>query len=276
MLPLNQISECLQKGDNTTVAELTRQAIDTGIPATEILDRGLLAGMDVVGRRFGAHEIFLPEVLLAARAMKAGMDLVKPLLVSGDAPSRGKVVLGTFVEIDDEPIREIVDLDRLAFDEAERMVLGIDHAEVAAVLQRCQKRLRANTKPYAETVEYEELELSELRALEALASVYASNDWQQEGGRQQAAKIYVQIAQIHQRSLRCAEPFLLEVEAEVPPVGVQLPPHQTHHDEDADYPAAYCLEHVLRVRRGKKRPRRGPVLMAPQQPVKLTSSAAFW
>jgi 5-methyltetrahydrofolate--homocysteine methyltransferase len=51
--------------------------------------------MDVVGVRFGAHEIFLPEVLLAARAMKAGMDLVKPLLVSGDAPSRGKVVLGT-------------------------------------------------------------------------------------------------------------------------------------------------------------------------------------
>ncbi|MEX1310395.1 MAG: corrinoid protein [Candidatus Sulfomarinibacteraceae bacterium] len=92
---LDQISERLQKGDNTTVAELTRRAIDTGIPATEILDRGLLAGMDVVGERFGAHEIFLPEVLLAARAMKAGMDLVKPLLVTGDAPSRGKVVLGT-------------------------------------------------------------------------------------------------------------------------------------------------------------------------------------
>jgi 5-methyltetrahydrofolate--homocysteine methyltransferase len=92
---LDQINERLQKGDNTSVAELTRQAIDAGIPANEILDHGLLAGMDVVGERFGAHEIFLPEVLLAARAMKAGMDLVKPLLVSGDAPSRGKVVLGT-------------------------------------------------------------------------------------------------------------------------------------------------------------------------------------
>ena len=92
---LDRISECLQHGDNTTVADLTRQAIDAGIPATDILDRGLLAGMDVVGERFGAHEIFLPEVLLAARAMKAGMDLVKPLLVTGDEPSRGKIVLGT-------------------------------------------------------------------------------------------------------------------------------------------------------------------------------------
>jgi len=92
---LREISERLQRGDNMAVAELTRQAIDAGIPATEILDGGLLAGMDVIGERFGAHEIFLPEVLLAARAMKAGMELVKPLLVTGDAPARGKVVLGT-------------------------------------------------------------------------------------------------------------------------------------------------------------------------------------
>lgn len=92
---LDQISDCLQHGNNLKVADLTKQAIDEGTPAVEILDRGLLAGMDVVGTRFGAHEIFLPEVLLAARAMKAGMDLVKPLLVAGDAPSRGKIVLGT-------------------------------------------------------------------------------------------------------------------------------------------------------------------------------------
>ncbi len=92
---LNQISECLQNGDNLKVADLTRQAIDADVPAIEILNGGLLAGMDVVGTRFGAHEIFLPEVLLAARAMKAGMDLVKPLLVTGDAPLRGKIVLGT-------------------------------------------------------------------------------------------------------------------------------------------------------------------------------------
>ncbi len=92
---LKEISEALQRGDHVTVAELTRRAVDADLPARDILDRGLLAGMDVIGRRFGAYEIFLPEVLLAARAMKAGMDLVKPLLADGTAPTRGIVVLGT-------------------------------------------------------------------------------------------------------------------------------------------------------------------------------------
>ncbi len=92
---LKNISESLQRGDHHTVAELTRQAIDSGLGAAEILDLGLLAGMDVIGERFGAHEIFLPDVLLAARAMKAGMDLIKPLLVASEVPARGTVVLGT-------------------------------------------------------------------------------------------------------------------------------------------------------------------------------------
>ncbi len=92
---VSQIRENLQKGDHHKVAELTRQAIAAGVPADTILDDGLLAGMDVVGRRFGANEIFLPEVLLAARAMNAGMELIKPLLTAGEAPTRGKVVLGT-------------------------------------------------------------------------------------------------------------------------------------------------------------------------------------
>ncbi len=92
---LHHISEGLQAGDNAGVAELTQQAIDAGVPAERILEDGLLAGMDVVGRKFGAHEIFLPEVLLAARAMNAGVDLLKPLLMDQDVPSRGKVVIGT-------------------------------------------------------------------------------------------------------------------------------------------------------------------------------------
>jgi len=92
---LQQISDGLQKGDHLGVAELTRRAIDARIPAGRILEGGLLAGMDVVGRRFGVHEIFLPEVLLAARAMNAGVDLLKPLLAEGEVPSRGKVVIGT-------------------------------------------------------------------------------------------------------------------------------------------------------------------------------------
>ena len=92
---LNEIGKALEKGDPGRVAELVRRAVDDGMPAVEIIDRGLLAGMDVVGRRFGAHEIFLPDVLLAARAMKAGMDVVRPLLEGGEAPNRGTVVLGT-------------------------------------------------------------------------------------------------------------------------------------------------------------------------------------
>ncbi len=92
---LQQINESLQRGEDQKVAELTQQAIDAGVPPKQILNEGLLAGMDVVGRKFGAHEIFLPEVLLSARAMNAGMDLIKPLLIAGDAPSLGKVVIGT-------------------------------------------------------------------------------------------------------------------------------------------------------------------------------------
>ena len=95
MAILDDISAGLQAGQHVQVAELTQQAIDQGLAAAEILDRGLLAGMDVVGERFRVHEIFLPQVLLAARAMYAGMDLLKPLLIADEIPSRGKVVLGT-------------------------------------------------------------------------------------------------------------------------------------------------------------------------------------
>jgi 5-methyltetrahydrofolate--homocysteine methyltransferase len=95
MQVLQQISESLQRGEDQKVAELTRQAIDEGLTAGQILNEGLLAGMDVIGKRFGANEIFLPEVLLAARAMNAGMNLIKPLLIAGEVRSLGKVVIGT-------------------------------------------------------------------------------------------------------------------------------------------------------------------------------------
>jgi len=95
MTVLQQISESLQRGEDKKVAELTRQAIDDGLAAGQILNDGLLAGMDVVSERFGANEIFLPEVLLAARAMNAGMNLLKPLLIASEVRSLGKVVIGT-------------------------------------------------------------------------------------------------------------------------------------------------------------------------------------
>ncbi len=92
---LAKISTSLQAGDDARVSELTREAIDAGIDASDILADGLIAGMDVIGERFRAHEIFLPDVLLAARAMHAGMELLKPLFLQDEVPSLGKVVLGT-------------------------------------------------------------------------------------------------------------------------------------------------------------------------------------
>jgi 5-methyltetrahydrofolate--homocysteine methyltransferase len=92
---LQQISDALQQGDDERVSRLTGQAIDQQVPASAILDDGLIAGMNVVGEKFRAHEIFLPEVLLAARAMYAALTLLKPLLIEGEVPSRGRVVIGS-------------------------------------------------------------------------------------------------------------------------------------------------------------------------------------
>lgn len=92
---LAEISTGLQKGDPATVAELTRKAIEQNLPPKQILDDGLIAGMTVIGNKFKRHEIFLPDVLLAAKAMYAGMDLVKPLMIKEGIPTVGKVVIGT-------------------------------------------------------------------------------------------------------------------------------------------------------------------------------------
>jgi len=92
---LAQIADQLQCGDEDQVAQLTQQAIQDRIGPKTILDDGLIAGMTMVGEQFKAHEIFLPEVLMAAKAMYAGMDKLKPLLAQEGVPSLGKVVLGT-------------------------------------------------------------------------------------------------------------------------------------------------------------------------------------
>jgi 5-methyltetrahydrofolate--homocysteine methyltransferase len=92
---LQEIASSLRDGDDQRTALLTQQAINDGVPAEEILNNGLMSGMQVVGALFRDHEIFLPEVLLAARAMNKGVDLLKPLLAGGDVPTIGKVVIGT-------------------------------------------------------------------------------------------------------------------------------------------------------------------------------------
>ena len=92
---LEQISENLQNGFDETVAALTKDAVEKRIPPKEILNSGLIAGMNIVGRKFKDHDIFLPDVLLAARAMNSAMEVLKPLLVKEGIPIRGKVVIGS-------------------------------------------------------------------------------------------------------------------------------------------------------------------------------------
>ena len=92
---LTEISEKIQKGKTKDIKALVPQALEAGVPATEILNDGLLAGMSIIGTKFKNNEVFVPEVLIAARAMKAGTDILKPYLVSADAKPLGKVVLGT-------------------------------------------------------------------------------------------------------------------------------------------------------------------------------------
>jgi 5-methyltetrahydrofolate--homocysteine methyltransferase len=95
MIELTKIAEALQVGNDKVVYEKTREAIKQGVPAKTILDDGLIAGMNVISEKFRKHEIFLPHVLLAAKAMYAGMDLLKPLFIKENIPSRGKIVIGT-------------------------------------------------------------------------------------------------------------------------------------------------------------------------------------
>jgi len=92
---LENISAMLQKGKMKDVAALTQQAVDEGIDALTILNEGLMPGMDIIGERFKKNTIFIPEVLIAARAMAAGTDILRPLLSASGVSQKGIVVLGT-------------------------------------------------------------------------------------------------------------------------------------------------------------------------------------
>jgi 5-methyltetrahydrofolate--homocysteine methyltransferase len=92
---LKEISTQLQLGDDEKVFELTKQAIEQKIDPKIILSDGLVSGMNVIGEQFRNHDIFLPEVLLAAKAMYAGIDQLKPLFIKEDMPTLGKIVIGT-------------------------------------------------------------------------------------------------------------------------------------------------------------------------------------
>ncbi len=95
MSVFQEISENLIKGQAPKVKELVQQAVDAGESPSDILTKGLITGMNVIGERFKKNEVYVPQVLIAARAMHSGMDVLKPLLVESGVQPIGKVVIGT-------------------------------------------------------------------------------------------------------------------------------------------------------------------------------------
>lgn len=92
---VQRIAESIYSGDDEAVGELVQDLLDGGMAPGEVLSDALLVGMDKVGRDFKAGNLFVPEVLFAARAMQAGMDVLRPLLADSEIASSGKYVLGT-------------------------------------------------------------------------------------------------------------------------------------------------------------------------------------
>lgn len=95
MSVLNEISEMMQRGKVAAVKELIAKALEEGVSAASILQDALLPGMDVVGEKFKNNQIYVPEVLIAARAMNAGAAMLKPYLAEEGVTERGTVVIGT-------------------------------------------------------------------------------------------------------------------------------------------------------------------------------------
>jgi len=95
MAELQAIAENLIKGNASETKRLSQEAVNEGIPPGQVLNQGLIAGMNVVGERFKKNEIYVPEVLIAARAMHSAMDVLRPLLTSTGVQEIGSVAIGT-------------------------------------------------------------------------------------------------------------------------------------------------------------------------------------
>ena len=92
---LEEMSALLQKGRAPMVKDLVNQALEQGIAPQVILEEGLLSGMSIIGEKFKKNEVFVPEVLIAARAMNAGVEILRPHLVSSGVKNKGTVIIGT-------------------------------------------------------------------------------------------------------------------------------------------------------------------------------------
>jgi 5-methyltetrahydrofolate--homocysteine methyltransferase len=95
MASYEDLAQCVINGDREKVTEITKSLIDEGKDPLEIINKGLIGGMSVVGARFKNDEMFVPEVLMSAKTMGLGMELVKPLIADQGIPTAGKVLLGT-------------------------------------------------------------------------------------------------------------------------------------------------------------------------------------
>ncbi len=95
MADLKALADAVINGDQNTALEITKAALEEGTAAKDVLDNGLIAGMDIVGARFKKNEIYIPEVLIAARAMKMAMKILEPELVKAGVEPVGKLLIGT-------------------------------------------------------------------------------------------------------------------------------------------------------------------------------------
>jgi len=95
MADLKALSEAIIKGDQKTAVEITQAAIEEGMAPEAILNEGLIGGMNVVGARFKANEVYIPEVLISARAMKMSMEYLEPKLSEAGVEPIGKALIGT-------------------------------------------------------------------------------------------------------------------------------------------------------------------------------------
>ncbi len=95
MTDFNEIKETLVNLDQQRLLQLVNDALAEGTPASDILNNGLIAGMDIVGEKMESGDMFIPEVLMAARAMSKGVEILKPLLGDEDSATKGRVIIGT-------------------------------------------------------------------------------------------------------------------------------------------------------------------------------------
>jgi len=95
MADLKALADAIIKGDQNSAVEITKSALGEGVEAEKVLNEGLIAGMDIIGGRFKKNEVYIPEVLIAARAMKMAMEILEPELAKAGVEPIGKLLIGT-------------------------------------------------------------------------------------------------------------------------------------------------------------------------------------